>query len=253
MLAAIRGALTTLFPVTCAGCGAPDCGVCASCRAALRAECHPQVMRLGEVPVAAALDYDERVRALAHAYKEAGRVDVASVLGPLLRASLLALLRTRLGEDACTAVRAAAQDAGPGSRSSAQDAGPGDRAGLPGVRPGRVLLVPVPSRPAARARRGFDHVELLITRAVRARPVRALTQVRRVRDQAGLGRDARHENLTGALRAHRLVRGRTCILIDDFMTTGATLSEAARALNAVGARVLGAAVVARVPVRHPRP
>jgi predicted amidophosphoribosyltransferase len=71
-----------------------------------------------------------------------------------------------------------------------------------------------------------------------------------VRDQAGLGREARAENLIGALRARPLVRGRDCVIVDDFVTTGATLFEARRALEAAGARVVGAAVVGRVPSRN---
>jgi predicted amidophosphoribosyltransferase len=214
VLPALRDALATLFPVACAGCGAPDHGVCAACRAELRAACRPRVTVAHGLAVATAIDYDARLRALADAYKERGRVDVATHLAPLLRASLAALVR--------------------------QLAAP----------PIGLLLVPVPSRRAARAARGFGHVELLIERAVRGGAAQGLAHVRRVRDQAGLGREARAENLIGALRARPLVRGRDCVIVDDFVTTGATLFEARRALEAAGARVVGAAVVGRVPSRN---
>lgn len=213
-LAAARGAFTTLFPVHCAGCGAPDFGVCDACRAELRAACVPEMRMLETLPLAAAAPYDDRLRVLADAFKEHGRVDVARVLAPLLRASLLALLR-----------------------SVPRPASP-------------LLLVPMPSRRVARASRGFDHVEVLLEHAVARPGTSALVHVRRVRDQAALSREQRAENLAGALRARPAMRGRDCILIDDFATTGATLLEAKRALDAVGARVLGAAVVARVHKRN---
>ncbi|MGL5862887.1 MAG: ComF family protein, partial [Phycicoccus sp.] len=76
-----------------------------------------------------------------------------------------------------------------------------------------------------------------------------LRHTRRVADQAGLGRADRAANLAGALavapRKRRLVTGAVCLVVDDVVTTGATLTEAARALGAAGARhVVGAAAAA---------
>ena len=73
-----------------------------------------------------------------------------------------------------------------------------------------------------------------------------LRQGRRVADQSGLDALARARNLEGALR----VRGRPgstglpVVVVDDLVTTGASLAEAARALDGCGFVVLGAAVVA---------
>ncbi|WP_125107760.1 MULTISPECIES: ComF family protein [Gulosibacter] len=212
-LQAARDALATLFPVSCAGCGARDAGVCEACRRELRAACAPEVGMLGSLPLASAAHYGDRLRLLADAYKERGRVDVATVLAPLLRASLLALLRS-----------------------------------LPGW-PSEPVLVAVPSRRAARAARGFDHVQLLLERAVGQPGVAGLAHARKVGDQAALSREQRAENLAGALRARPELRGANCIVVDDFATTGSTLLEAQRALEAAGAQVLGAAVVARV-IKH---
>lgn len=116
-----------------------------------------------------------------------------------------------------------------------------------------VLLVPVPSSPAACRRRGFDHALLLARAAARKLPAGStaaplLMRVRRTRDQAGLGAGERTANLAGAVAVHpgagRRVAGRRVVVVDDLMTTGATLAEAIRALRAAGIEPLGAAVVA---------
>jgi len=67
--------------------------------------------------------------------------------------------------------------------------------------------------------------------------------------QGHLGRDARFANLAGALqlRAGRQVAGRRILLVDDVMTSGATLSVATLALQAAGAARVDVAVLARVP------
>jgi predicted amidophosphoribosyltransferase len=78
--------------------------------------------------------------------------------------------------------------------------------------------------------------------------VRALRQLHPIADSAGLSAVARAQNLRGALgiraAAVRVVAGAAVILVDDLVTTGATLAEAAAVLDAAGARVLGAAAVA---------
>ncbi|MER7400529.1 phosphoribosyltransferase family protein, partial [Streptomyces sp. NPDC000151] len=83
-----------------------------------------------------------------------------------------------------------------------------------------------------------------------ARVLAALRQRRAVIDQAGLGARQRQLNLAGALEiagGGRLLRGGRVVLVDDLMTTGASLAEASRAVGAAGGRVAGAAVVAASP------
>jgi predicted amidophosphoribosyltransferase len=72
---------------------------------------------------------------------------------------------------------------------------------------------------------------------------RLLEPARTVADQSGLTTRERAENLAGALRAVGRP-GLPVVIVDDVMTTGATLVEAARALAAQGHQVVGAAVLA---------
>lgn len=115
-----------------------------------------------------------------------------------------------------------------------------------------LWLVPVPSSPGTVAARGSDFTASLARSALRrlphshrrARVTRALRQRRRPFDQAGLGAAARWENLQGAFVARPHPLPGSVIVIDDVTTTGATLTEAVRALEAAGHSVVGAATVA---------
>lgn len=82
--------------------------------------------------------------------------------------------------------------------------------------------------------------------------LRALEHRRRVADQAGLGATDRAANLSGALQARFDLNGLRLIVVDDVMTTGATLAEATRALRAAGAEVPATAVIAAT-ARHTSP
>ncbi len=72
-------------------------------------------------------------------------------------------------------------------------------------------------------------------------------------DQARLDRAERAANLRGAYAVRPGPRPGSpaypCVLVDDVITTGATLAESARALRSAGVRVVGAAVVAATELR----
>ena len=111
-----------------------------------------------------------------------------------------------------------------------------------------AVLVPLPTSRAAYRRRGFRVTELVAARA--GLPVeRLLRTARRTGDQRGLDREARRRNVTGSLVAHD-VAGRRVVVLDDVVTTGASLAEAVRALRDAGAEVVGAATAAATPRRR---
>ncbi|HET6299944.1 ComF family protein [Microbacterium sp.] len=110
-------------------------------------------------------------------------------------------------------------------------------------------LVPVPTSRAAYRRRGF-RVPELVARRTGVRTERLLAPARRTADQRGLGIEARRANVSGSMRA-RDIGARRVLVLDDVVTTGATLDEAARALRTAGADVVGGVCVARTP-RHAR-
>lgn len=108
-----------------------------------------------------------------------------------------------------------------------------------------AALVPVPTSRASFRRRGFHLAELVARRA--SLPVlRLLRPVRATADQRGLDLDARRRNVAGSLAA-RSAAARRVIVLDDVITTGATLAEAVRALRAGGAEVVGAVTIAATP------
>jgi predicted amidophosphoribosyltransferase len=123
---------------------------------------------------------------------------------------------------------------------------------------GPVVLVPVPSSPAAVRARGGDHVYRLARAASgdlrrsgwSPRVARLLGAARTRRDSAGLDAGERRANLAGAFRprrgSERLAEalGGPFVLVDDLVTTGATLTEAARTLRTFCVDAVHAAVIA---------
>lgn len=115
------------------------------------------------------------------------------------------------------------------------------------------LIVPMPLAPRRLAERGCNQAWELARRVARRLGQRAdpLT-LQRMLDrapQAGLDRAARRRNLQGvfAVPHGAAVAGRHLALVDDVLTTGATVAEAAQTLLAAGAATVQAWVLARTP------
>ncbi|MGZ6791409.1 MAG: ComF family protein [Mycobacteriales bacterium] len=218
--------LDLVLPRSCAGCGRPGTGLCPACAGRLAAAplglVRPRPCPPGLPPVAALAPYAGPVRALLLAHKEHGRLALTGPLGGGLAAATLVL-----------------------------PAAAGDRP---------LVLCPVPSAPSAVRARGHDHAWRLARAAatalrgagVPARAERLLRPARAVADQSGLSSAGRAANLHGALRATGRPGG-AVVVVDDVVTTGATLVEAARALRLRGHVVAGAAVVAATQRRPVSP
>ncbi|WP_121833391.1 ComF family protein [Streptomyces sp. S1] len=203
-----------VLPVACGGCGRPRTELCPECARALTGTAprrvRPEPEPAGLPAVHAAAPYADAVREVLLAHKERGALALAGPLGGTLAGAVEAAAGAVTGSGA-----------------------------------GPLLLVPVPSSRSSVRARGHDPTRRIalaaagrLRRAGRdVRVVPVLRQRRYVADQAGLGARGRLANLSGALEVvpggARLLAAGTVVLVDDLMTTGASLAEAARALGAV--------------------
>jgi ComF family protein len=115
------------------------------------------------------------------------------------------------------------------------------------------LVLPMPLAPARLRERGFNQAHELARRLdPRKTDAALLLRVRETTAQSGLDRKARLRNLRGAFALEPLragaVRDRRLVLVDDVMTSGASLFAAARVLRAGGAAHITAIVLARTDV-----
>jgi len=113
------------------------------------------------------------------------------------------------------------------------------------------VVVPVPLHPVRQRERSYNQSALLaheLARRIDRRcDARALERVRATETQTHLNAAHRRMNMLGAFRVARpdWVRQRCVLLVDDVMTTGATLDECARVLKKAGARTVWAVTAGR--------
>jgi competence protein ComFC len=118
---------------------------------------------------------------------------------------------------------------------------------------GKPLLIPVPMHAARRRERGHNQTELLCEAALQHIPgvfdyaPTILARATNTSQQQGLERMKRLQNVKNSMRVtnQKLIEGRVCIVVDDVSTTGATFTEAKRALKEAKARRIICVALAR--------
>ena len=227
--------LNLVFPLSCAGCGAQDMHLCAPCAAAIPMYAPACFVCKKLVPAHGVLSAGRTctpcrkksciyaffspfsyghpaIRSLLHNLKYRRMHSIAPILGNLVVTSL-AFYRVALPKD--------------------------------------TLLIPVPLHPSRERMRGFNQ-SLLITKVVGENlgiSTRGdlLKKVKKTRPQMKLTREERLRNVLDVFSVSDTdaIYHKTCILMDDIKTTGATLESAARALKRAGAKKIFVITVAR--------
>jgi ComF family protein len=231
--AELLGLLELLLPSACAGCGAllrgrpatelcprcllgilpitpPHCPRCALPHATEGGENHLCESCLRDPPPFAIVHasglFDDGLRQLVHRFKYDGQFRLDHALGRLLAQSL---------------PEAVAAD----------------------------LIVPVPLHPGRLRERGYNQALLLAKvlgrRLGRPVPPRLLRRIRATPPQQGLTAEARRRNLKGAFALTAELQGERVLLVDDVLTTGATVRECSRVLLGGGVGEVQVAVLAR--------
>ena len=219
----VRSTWNAVSPVRCAGCGRPDVVCCLRCVRDLAPLVHHPILAirraLFDVPVVAGAQYQGVVRRVVMSYKERGVSSLGRHLAVPLRAAVRALHR---------------------------------EVSLDGA-----VVVCVPHSRAGWVKRGRHPTRDLVKRAGWAG---ALAPAGALRFRAGVPRVFEPSNQKNRTRRERLAQpqafvggvdmtGRRVLLIDDVLTTGISLEHAARAIEASGGVVVGAAVVAATPAQ----
>lgn len=200
--------LDAFAPTSCVSCKSPGSYLCSDCR--LEVQLQPRRVVRSELEGVALTDFSGVAASIVVAFKDQGRT----------------ILKTWLAEALAEAIRWGFAT----EHQAFHD----------------LELVCLPSTNEAFRRRGYRPNDIL-TRALSrqiALPFRpsTISYSRQLKDQRGLNLTQRYDNLVGSMTALRAPR--RAILVDDVITTGASLREAARALREAGCQVEGFVVFA---------
>ncbi len=211
---AIEDFVQLLFPTRCFGCSVIGISICANCRS----EWHPHLYKskISGVTVYSSVIYSPVAKRILLAAKESGLQGADDLLIQAMTHSLNYLP----------------------------------------IRKNKTFLVPIPSTLQSQRRRGRKFIVDLsqeVSKISGLETVQLLEHQRKVRDQSHLNAKSRNKNMIGALTISRgensnsqleIYGDADLILIDDVLTSGATLREGLRALLAGGFRVIGAITAA---------
>lgn len=195
-----------LFPTRCFGCRELGYSICSQCRKLWNP--HPYLSKVSNLMVYSAIPYSPVAKNILLAAKEQNIKSADQLVLIALRASLSELFQKH---SSCA-------------------------------------LVPIPSGRSSNRRRGRDFINEIATTVAKDFGVAVLPLLehhRNIRDQSKLNISGRHENLAMALsikpQFHGNYSGENVVLLDDLVTTGATINEANRALTRGGFKVQAAA------------
>lgn len=195
-----------LFPTRCFGCRELGYSICSQCRM----QWNPHIYQTGiaNLNVYSAIPYSPIARNILLAAKEQSVKSADQLVLAALRVSIHELFRK---QSSCA-------------------------------------LVPIPSRPTSNRRRGRDFLNEMAISVAKDYGVAVLPLLehqRNIRDQSKLNISSRRQNLAMALSIKPQFRGNysgeNVVILDDLVTTGATINEANRALTKGGFKVQAAA------------
>lgn len=209
----LREARSVLWPTSCAGCSAPDIGVCQACRSLFEGT---TTGSLDGVPLVTATRYEGAVRGVVLAAKEHGRQDALGVLAGSLERLIAEVAATR-------------------------------------AESGSTVTVTVPSSRSGFQRRGFLPMRVLARRAALAPVELRLRSrgQQKTRERADRLLASR-QSLHVATRDVATLCGASCVVVDDVVTTGATALDAVRAVREAGGTVEAVVAIAATPLRGAR-
>jgi predicted amidophosphoribosyltransferase len=192
-----------IFPSRCVGCRSLGLTICSDCRR----DWHPHIYRQWSndaqpIPIYSAVPYSPMAGKILFAAKENGIISADQLLVQAMAHSLKYFLQERGGD----------------------------------------FFIPIPSRHSVTRKRGRQFVSFLseeLSALTGLAVAHNLIHVKKVKDQSSLDAIHRQQNINRSFQSKNYLSGRA-IIIDDLVTTGATIRESVRALRGCGIAVAGA-------------